>query len=377
MAINRIPGVYYNETVSFDIIGEGAKIPVFIGKTGNTGTTGHKVDGTQLLTYTSYEEACKPIANGGIGTDPDTNPLLAVLKDFFEENKRKNAGDIQVPKIYVIDVGAATLYNPWQTAITTAKSVRDATIEVYVGAESITSEPTFEDFVEAASTSLVEHATNLMLRCGFFDYLSADEDDELIEVVEDMNFPRIGLIEPLLFGKTIARICCTPFYLEPGYTTYRTVSPDTFTKRTPTAELALQNAGVIFNHDELTTKEVYPKINLAVGTQFGTSPRPADSLFHARFISDELLKQIFDACYEQIKANETATNISYLQSQVDRIIDAAVQDGYVRPWNGVDGTRIVVTESNADPFDLELNGQIQPVNCTIAINVKSKIIGAI
>ena len=49
----------------------------------------------------------------------------------------------------------------------------------------------------------------------------------------------------------------------------------------------------------------------------------------------------------------------------------------MRAYDGLNGTRIRVTESDADPFDLELTGQIQPVNATIAINVTSKIIGAI
>ena len=378
MVINKIPGVYYTESLEYDVVGEGAKIPVFIGKTGNTGTTSYKVDGSVVLSFNSYEEACRATTAGGIGTDPETNPLLAVLKDFFEENIRKTAGDIQVPKVYVIDCGSATTIAVWTTAIATSKAMRDANVEVYVGAESITDEDkSINDVIEIASTSLAEHATNLMLRNGFFTDATADTDAELISLAQANQLPRIGLIEPLLFGKTIARICCTPFYIEPGYTAYRSVEKDTFIKRTPTAELALQNAGVIFNRDEMTTQQVFPKINLAVGTEFGKSPRPADSLFHARFNADELLKQIFDVCYPQIKANETATNISYLQSQVDRIIDDAVQAGYMRAYDGLNGTRIRVTESDADPFDLELTGQIQPVNATIAINVTSKIIGAI
>ena len=121
MVINKIPGVYYTESLEYDVVGEGAKIPVFIGKTGNTGTTSYKVDGSVVLSFNSYEEACRATTAGGIGTDPETNPLLAVLKDFFEENIRKTAGDIQVPKVYVIDCGSATTIAVWTTAIATSK----------------------------------------------------------------------------------------------------------------------------------------------------------------------------------------------------------------------------------------------------------------
>ena len=49
MAIEKISGVYLDEAVDYELSGTGSKIPVFIGLTGNTASTGCKVDGTQIL----------------------------------------------------------------------------------------------------------------------------------------------------------------------------------------------------------------------------------------------------------------------------------------------------------------------------------------
>ena len=38
MPINKIPGVYYDEDVTYELTGEGSKIPVIIGATGNNPT---------------------------------------------------------------------------------------------------------------------------------------------------------------------------------------------------------------------------------------------------------------------------------------------------------------------------------------------------
>ena len=88
--------------------------------------------------------------------------------------------------------------------------------------------------------------------------------------------------------------------------------------------LALQNAGIIFNRDEHINGNVYPKINLCVSSAFASNPRPADAMFHARFNADDLLREVFEACYSQIKANESATNIAYLQTRINKIVNDRV-----------------------------------------------------
>lgn len=378
MSITKRPGVYFTETTEYESQGNGGKIPVIIGKTGNTAATGYAVDGTQVLTFENYGEAARTIANGGIGTDPTTNPLLAFLKDFFEESEVKTSDDIGIPHVYVIDVGAGTSKNVWLTALTTAKTCRDAIIEFYVGADSISDNGyTLSDFINAAYASISTETANLNLRTAFTTKTDAT-DQQLIGLNPTSGGilrSRIGIIEPLLFGKHAAMICCTPYYIEPGFLEYRTVEPGEFKARTDAEILALQNAGIIFGADEVVSDLVVCRINLATSTAFAKNPRPADALFHARFNADNLLRNVFKAVFGQIKANETVSYIVKAQTKVDAIIDDEVEAERMIPYNTStgDGTRLTLVETDSDPYDLELRGQIQPINCTIAINVKVKI----
>lgn len=375
MAITKRPGVYFTETTEYESQGNGGKIPVFIGKTGNSAATGYAVDGTQINKFANWTEVNRSIANGGIGTDTTTNPLLATLKEFFEEAEVRTSEDVGVPHIYVIDVGAGTSKDVWLAALTTAKTKRDASVEVYVGAENITDDGyTLATFVAAAYASISTETANLNLRTGFTTKAS-ETDANLITLSSGIAKSRIGIIEPLLFGKHIARICCTPYYIEPGFLEYRTVEPGTFKARTDAEILALQNAGVIFGADEVVSDMTVSRMNLATSTAFSANPRPADSLFHARFNADNLLHKVFKAVFSQIKANETATYLVKAQTKVDACIDEEVEAERMIPYNSEtgDGTKLDLIESDSNPYDMELVGAIQPVNCTIAINVKIKI----
>ena len=378
MPITKRPGVYFNETTEYELQGNGGKIPVWIGKTGNTAATGYKVDGTQINKFSSWNEINRSIANGGIGTDTTTNPLLAALKEFFEEAEIQTTEDIGIPYIYVIDVGAGTSKDVWLTALTTAKTAIDAIIEFYVGAENISDTGyTLPDFINAAYASISTETARLSLRTGFTTKANAT-DSELIALNPSSGGilkSRIGIIEPLKFGKHAARLCCTPYYIEPGFLEYRTVEPGEFKSRTDAEILALQNAGIIFGADEVVSDLVVCRINLAVSTAFANNPRPADSLFHARFNADNLLRNVFKAVFTQVKANEAASYIVKAQTKVDAVIDEEVRLERMIPYNTEtgDGTRLTLVESDSNPYDMELKGQIQGINCTTAIIVKAKI----
>lgn len=509
MQIDRLPGVYYEEDMTYELAGQGSKIPVFIGVTGNknsykfisysdankqtvygngkvietgvvdgdytqvqvltnstdvefigkkffiksdaitdgetpyqlqdenkqaidiyvTITDDYKVDGTVPLKYSKWIEVNTTISNGGIlkGSETDwneidttvkeSNRLYNTLKDFFEESRVKNSGDIGVPYIYIIDVGDGENYNSWTTAIKTAKKLLDVEIEIYDGAvflEDNTGENPPVAYI-SKTTTINDNGTtdivggvelkdflnplysdldyglsacerNLDLRCAFttiYDKEFGHEkvtDEQLLKYVKSLTtddlHSRIGLVEPFLFGKTIARICCTPYNTEPGYYRYRSVNEGVFKERTKAKMLELQDNGIIFNSDEHINSQVYPKINLCVSMSFTNSGnRPADSLFHARFNADSLLREVFEACYHQVKANESATNIAYLQTRINKIVNDRVTAEEMVKWNDKEetGTKLTVQSADIDPYSLVVKGYIQPVKCTIAIKVKATI----
>ena len=382
MPINKLPGVYYDENVTYELTGDGSKIPVIIGATGNAPENGstYKIDGTVIRKYTSWEEVNKEITaeNPGIGvwSEGTTNKLSQFLYEFFEEAKLKVNSDIGVPYIYVIDVGAGTTKQAWLNALDLAKTKLDAGIEVYVGADSISSY-TLKDFIDGAYTAIHNGTKDLDLRCAFTTKYGAT-DDQLIALTNESTgnqYSRIGICEPHLFGKTIARICCTPANTEPGFYEYRSVNPGEFKERSKEKMLQLQNAGIIFNRDEHINSNIYPKMNLCVATSFAKTQRPADALFHARFNADSLLREVFEACYSQIKANESATNLAYLQTRINKIVNDKVSAEEMIKWDDKteQGTKLIANESDADPYSIIITGQMQPVKCTVAIEVEATV----
>lgn len=377
--IIETPKVKYTELDSNPTLtGEGSQIPIIIGITGNaTPTSG-------IQKFKNYDACCQTVANGGIGTDTTTNPLLAFCKDFFEEAKKINADDIGIPYIYVIDLGVGrtttegvtTLNtNDFLSAMDLAKSVREIQAEVYVGFEKTDTAnqiiPILYSAVASNNTALSyikADSENGNPRIAYFT-VAGMNDTELIALTDDsqskfVQDSRLGLCEPDGFGKTMARIFVTPFYEEPGYYQYRSVNPGTFKKRTPAEELALQNAGIIFNHDERAGSYIYPKINLAVSTAFAKAPssRPNDCLIHMRRNVDQLIREAYEVLYLQLKRNETETNLTYTQADLDELCDSKIEKGHMMP-----GTQITSVESDIVPYNLKAEGVAVPVNSTLLI----------
>lgn len=385
MVFNKIPGVYLNEDVDYELSGVGSKIPVFIGKTGNTGSVDYKVDGSVALKFTNYDDLNKAITAGGIGLN---NELNKILKNFFEEARLKQPDDIGVPHVYVIDVGAGTSRDAWLTAVETAFSKIDASIMAFVGTENIQYTPegaqepvtySVVDLAKAVKVAIDTRTHTFELWNAFFTKKDAT-DVQLIALTDATNGvqkSRIGIIEwdNYRFGKTVARICLTPFNQEVGFIKYRSVEAGEFPERNLTQKLALQNAGIIFNHDEMYSDEMNPRMNICLATSYAATNKPADAMFHARFIADALLKDIYEAIYPLIKANDTASNLVKIQVKIDTVIDEYIRNGDCISFNkdtGL-GTRLIAQPSDKDPYDVEIVGSIQPVNAILAIDVKEKL----
>ena len=402
-----LPGVYYGEEVTYELTGKGSKIPVFIGETGNTltsaeqNTSNYKIDGSVALKFSNINDVLRPVVKTGddwkdktgIGGKDEygklipSNKLANVIYDFYSEAKLLQSNDIGVPYLYVIDIGDANDLEDWNRALKTAKKLYDSTVEVYVGADKIKQGNTvysLTEFIPSVATMIENEAKDLNLRYGFvFKENATDKElkdltNSIISACDDESvkkFSRMGLIEDIEFGKQVARICCTPNNIEPGFYEFRDVSPRTFKLRTKEDMRSLQNKGIIFGRDEYINGKVHPKSNLCVSMAFAYDSRPADSLFHARFNADDLLREVFEACYPQVKANESVSNIAYLQSTINKIINDRVNAEEMIKYNDRtdEGTRLIVSESTEKPYNLKVTGQIQPVKCTIAIEVEATI----
>lgn len=371
MAINltETPKIKFSEIDSNPTPdGDGAEIPVIIGIT-NNGTPASGV-----LKFKNYAAAAKSVANGGIGTDPTTNPLLNFLKDFFKENIKKNPDDLVVPYVYVIDLGTGKTSGQspildntaWTAAFASAKIKRDATAEVLVGFKKTDTAAKIIPLIESALEKINADAVKGSPRILYFTVedmtmseLEALTDSSQSKYVQNSRVGLIGLADD--FGITCARIFTTHYSEEPGYYEYRSISPNTFTERTDTEEDTIMNAGIIFNRDEKVSKSIHPKICLAVATSFAknTDNRPNDCLLHARRNVDQFIRDIFEVLYPQLKRNETEVNLSYCQADVDTLVNEKKRLGYM-----MEGTFVNVKESASNPYDLEVEGVAVPVNAT-------------
>ena len=387
MPIEKISGVYLDEEVDYELSGTGSKIPVFIGLTGNTGTNDYKVDGTSVLRFTSYDELNKATTAGGIGSVPSssttsTNTLNLVLRKFYEEARLTKPDDIGVPYIYVIDVGDGTSKTAWLNALEHALARNDADVLAFIGTENITdgnANYSVVDLMKAVKAALNTKTNTFEIFNAFFTKKDAT-DQELIALTDATNGiqkSRIGVIEwdNYNVGKTLARICLTQYNTEVGYLPYRSVEPGEFPERTGAEKLALQTAGIIFNHDEIVNDTINPRMNRCIATSYAAINRPADARFHARFIADEVLRQIYEVSYPFIKANDTATNLVKLQVKIDAVVDSFIRAEECVAWNKdtEKGTKLTVIESSEDPYDMEIVGYIQPVNTIDNILVREKI----
>lgn len=355
--------------------GEGSQIAIFIGNTG-TAVTGD----LEVQKFKTYSAANKSVEKGGIGLDPTNNPLLSALEGFFEESAKTKTDDIGVSYCYVINLGTADIKTEagrkvWVEAFDLAKSKRDVEVEAYVGFNKDDENNDIVSILTSANACIVEDSQDGSPRIGYSTVFDAD-DAKLISLTDDTNGlstdkgatyitkTRIALTEPAPFGKIVAKICTTPYYEEPGYTRFRTIENNIYNKRTPEEMKALQDAGIIFVRDELTRKEIYTRINLAVSTAFANTPsnRPNDCLLHARRNVDHFIRELFDIVFKQLKKNETEVNLNHLQTDVDTLVDDEIEAG-----NMMKGTQCFVEESDKNPYDLIINCNAVPVNSTLNI----------
>lgn len=367
MPIRETPKVKFIEGDSTtNKIGTGAQIPIFICATKNS----TPLAGIGKFTkYSETQAATNLSTDPGLITDDTSEFVLGVLKDFFDESLKINSTDIGVPYIYFKDMGntALTGTEAWTNAMKDVKAKRDAQVEAYIFQST--------DTVAAIKSILVSalervKADNEKGNPRIIYYTIEGDDKtklkQLTNASTGIQDSRLAPILPEKMGKILAKICCTPYYEEPGYTVFRTISPGTLTQRTDEEELELQNAGIVFARDEITNSSIYPKINLAVSSAFAAdeNSRPNDSLLHHRRNTDQLIREAVDIVYPQLKRNETQVNLTQVQADLDVLVREKIRAGYMK-----NGTFIDVVESEEDPFKLVITGKALPVNATELIEL--------
>lgn len=376
MIIEETPYVEISEIEEDSVNGNGAYIPVIIGQTDNTVSA----DNLKVQTFVRYEQACATVQNGGIGVNLNTNKSLAFLKPFLEECAPKNIDDIGLPKFHFIDMGNLPFTNgdAWADAFELAKTKTDSKVEIIIGfkkanlSEDITSAEisSIVGILTSADTSAKNAAKKGNIRQVYFTVEGATDGD-MIELTKATNnvkiqSSRILPMEPEKFPEICARYCVTPYYVEPGFLKFRTVSPEEVTERTEAEEKALQNAGINFIRREMVTEGEIARICAGVSSAKAMIENPNhDELTHIRRNVDHLLERIHRKASDILKDNETSFAVDMLQTDVDNIIDDEIKLKRMQK-----GTTFTVSEAGNNPFYIKLKGKAKAINAIYYVDVE-------
>lgn len=367
------PYVNHIEGDSLSTKDDAEYIPIFIGKT-NSGTFKE-----EILRFDSYNDACKPTSaeNPGLGLEPEhitDNPLLAIIKDFYIEGEGLINSEVAVGRAYAINMGKTPTAADYIKASKLAQSQLDARIEVYTTLDVSVMNAVWQNIMKVNIKGYMKYA--------YFIDIEGKTDAELINLTKYIANPtdeqkdtfinksRINIIEKLYSGKHIAKLCYTSFDVEPGLEPFRTINIGEFKKRSQKEMDDLSDAGIIFGFDDYFGEEPTPCMNLATSTAWSLDDnlRPHDSLNHARRIADKVIIDIQKIAHQQLKRNETSTNIAHVQSDCDQIIDEGIHAGYL-----LSGSKVTVEEDDGDPYTLQIYTKLKPVNSTLYIEHRSNV----
>lgn len=376
MTIEETPYVEINEKEDDSVNGDGAYVPVIIGQTGNTVTAAN----LKVQTFVRYDQACATAQNGGIGVDPTTNKSLAFLKPFLEECAPKSVEDIGLPKFHFIDMGNLPFTNgeAWADAFELAKTKNNAKVEIIVGfkkadaSEAITAAEisTIVGILTSADVSAKNAAKQGNLRQVYFTVDDATDAD-MVELTKASNnvkiqSSRVLPMDPEHFPQLCARYCVTPYYVEPGFLKFRTVTPEDVTERTDAEEKVLQNAGINFIRREMVSEGEIARICAGVSSaQPMINNNYHDELSHIRRNVDQLMERIHRKASDILKDNETSFAIDMLQTDVDDIVDDEIKLRRMQ-----EGTAFTVSEAGTAPFKVKIKGKAKAVNAIYYVDVE-------
>lgn len=297
-----------------------------------------------------------------------------------KEYELVNNEDVAFSPLYL-----ATLSDEYRAVIQTALSGNKITPNYKTAFESAYSSDATNlqiTLMTAVANELKEETKTGMLRIGYFGVESQRTNetfdaylDRIKNITTSISSPRIALIEAEDFGISIARICSTPYYIEPGYDAYESVETTQykrFKERTPEERDALFNAGLIFNEYDYTLPEITPRMCLGVSTAWGVmgtdyDNRVNDALLHARRNVDHQIRELFKVIAPQLKRNETSVNLRQLNTELNLCLQSEVDLGRLQEYS------IDIEEVSFNPYCLKISGRITPVNSTLAIEFENYV----
>ena len=304
--------------------------------------------------------------------------LIEVIEDFFTENKYYMNESMGSSYIYVIPLppgDGLPVGKEFTKALSLLKLRKEITSIVIVDLGILSTQVELKGFLN-------EEAEKAHLRIAYYESPVNNETesivngkikskyekyaDVILEINQVVNSSRIAVVEREFFGKHIAKIANTQYYVEPGYLPYYSVNTGEFLQLNEDERDALCMAGLIFGEDDYTLEYPVPRMCLGVSSAFGKHSsdyrtRTTDSLLHARRNVDHHVRELIKIIAPQIKRNETSTTLRSVQDLALAYLNTEYGKGTIMEYE------FSVSESTVNPYCLIIRGKITPVNSTLAI----------
>lgn len=362
MTYNKLPGVYFKETVgTISNYGE-EKVPLFIVQ---TSTAIAALDGkiTRFTNLTTFNQAV---------TGKGLNKTYKYIEQAILEY-----GNTEF-YIYSIKTDTKTAFID---AIKSTAHLTEVTDVVYIEETASGQTNTLANKISALELGLADNAENGVFREGYiipYGTISTAVTEaentlpaatvvaQLTSLLAGDGNGRVCVIVPDTLAGTVAgHILATRYDQEPGFTQLENVDLSGVYDFDYTQMVTLQNLGVIFVRKEKIRGIEQYRINLGVTTSFKTDA--ADGLLVSRRTADEMLRQISWACQAFVKAKESASNLAALNCEISNIIEDFVEE------ESVIKAGTILTATDEGNYTFNVTGTILPIKSVIAIEVDTAI----
>lgn len=331
------------------------------------------LDWEKSILSTAEQVTEKVDENGDVLEEPASHSIT-------EKYELVNNSDVKISPLYL-----ATLDDALKTIINSTLSGNKITPNQKTAFEKVFLADGTNVQISLMNTiaeELKEETSTGMLRIAYFGVQSQRTNESFEDylariknITTTVSFPRIGVVEAEDLGISIARICSTPYYIEPGYDGYESVETTVykrFKERTPEERDALFNAGLIFNEYDYTLPQITPRMCLAVSTAWGVAgtdydSRVNDALIHSRRNVDHQIRELFKIIAPQLKRNETSINLRQLNTELHIYLESEVDLGRIQEYS------TDIEEVSFNPYCLKISGRITPVNSTLAIEFENYV----
>lgn len=360
---NELPYIQDTETVeNMNQHGSGADVILAIGKTNITKAP------TLACEFGSYEEA---VESNVIGTEGDSNELLAALKDIFTEGAiyNKLTDNFGIDKVYAINLGDSPTNDDWISANNTGRLLKDVKLEDYVGNSDIA-------MMGSVASSLQTLAGMGIRRHAVFTTAPDAVRDDILKMTDPKQTSYISNSRvaikylPATQHKFVAKVACTNYYDDPARGAYRSGIPY---YNLGMDDLNLYtSAGIIVDwpHDsplEPSSTTMEPAKCVSTAYRLNAGKRPADSNIHARRIADYIFRMQDLKFNAQLKINDTETNVQALQAVAKSVFEDELKAQHIKEYT------LSMEQDLTDPYAVDVARGCTPTPALYKIIEKSTV----